>query len=98
MSTPDFLRDREAVRAERRPASNTSSLRFAGIGARNAAAPRGGRHAIFQSGEKMPLVDGSSTPEGSGPSWRDTVFAFTRRAGRSPSGSATRRLPGQTGC
>jgi 3-hydroxyacyl-CoA dehydrogenase/enoyl-CoA hydratase/3-hydroxybutyryl-CoA epimerase len=64
-------------------ASNTSSLSIAGIGART---PNPGRVVgmhFFNPVHKMPLVE-VIAPEGSDPQAVNTVFAFTRRLGKTP--------------
>ncbi|MFL6263382.1 MAG: 3-hydroxyacyl-CoA dehydrogenase NAD-binding domain-containing protein [Thermoanaerobaculia bacterium] len=64
-------------------ASNTSSLSIAGIGARTPHRERVVGMHFFNPVHKMPLVE-VIAPEGSDPAAVNTVFAFTRKLGKTP--------------
>ena len=64
-------------------ASNTSSLSIAGIGARTPRRERVVGMHFFNPVHRMPLVE-VIAPEGSDPAAVNTVFAFTRRLGKTP--------------
>jgi 3-hydroxyacyl-CoA dehydrogenase / enoyl-CoA hydratase / 3-hydroxybutyryl-CoA epimerase len=78
-----FAETAKHVRADTVLASNTSSLSIAGIGART---PQRGRVVgmhFFNPVGKMPLVE-VIAPEGADPVAVNTVFAFTRKLGKTP--------------
>jgi 3-hydroxyacyl-CoA dehydrogenase/enoyl-CoA hydratase/3-hydroxybutyryl-CoA epimerase len=64
-------------------ASNTSSLSVGGIGARTPHPERVVGMHFFNPVDKMPLVE-VIAPEGSDPAAVNTVFAFTRKLGKTP--------------
>ena len=64
-------------------ASNTSSLSVAGIGARTPHRERVVGMHFFNPVHKMPLVE-VIAPEGGDPAAVNTVFAFTRKLGKTP--------------
>ena len=64
-------------------ASNTSSLSIAGIGARTPHRERVVGMHFFNPVHRMPLVE-VIAPEGSDPAAVNTVFAFTRKLGKTP--------------
>ena len=64
-------------------ASNTSSLSIAGIGARTPHPERVVGMHFFNPVDKMPLVEVIAA-EGSDPAAVNTVFAFTRKLGKTP--------------
>jgi len=64
-------------------ASNTSSLSIAGIGAKTPRPERVVGMHFFNPADKMPLVEVIAA-EGSDPAAVNTVFAFTRRLGKTP--------------
>jgi 3-hydroxyacyl-CoA dehydrogenase/enoyl-CoA hydratase/3-hydroxybutyryl-CoA epimerase len=64
-------------------ASNTSSLSIAGIGARTPHRERVVGMHFFNPVHKMPLVE-VIAPEGGDPAAVNTVFAFTRKLGKTP--------------
>ena len=64
-------------------ASNTSSLSIAGIGAKTPHRERVVGMHFFNPVHKMPLVE-VIAPEGSDPAAVNTVFAFTRKLGKTP--------------
>jgi 3-hydroxyacyl-CoA dehydrogenase/enoyl-CoA hydratase/3-hydroxybutyryl-CoA epimerase len=64
-------------------ASNTSSLSIAGIGAKTPHPERVVGMHFFNPVDKMPLVEVIAA-EGSDPSAVNTVFAFTRKLGKTP--------------
>jgi 3-hydroxyacyl-CoA dehydrogenase/enoyl-CoA hydratase/3-hydroxybutyryl-CoA epimerase len=64
-------------------ASNTSSLSVAGIGARTPHRERVVGMHFFNPVDKMPLVE-VIAPEGSDAAAVNTVFAFTRKLGKTP--------------
>ncbi|HEY2295479.1 MAG TPA: 3-hydroxyacyl-CoA dehydrogenase NAD-binding domain-containing protein [Thermoanaerobaculia bacterium] len=64
-------------------ASNTSSLSIAGIGAKTPHRERVVGMHFFNPVHRMPLVE-VIAPEGSDPAAVNTVFAFTRKLGKTP--------------
>jgi 3-hydroxyacyl-CoA dehydrogenase/enoyl-CoA hydratase/3-hydroxybutyryl-CoA epimerase len=64
-------------------ASNTSSLSIAGIGARTPHPERVVGMHFFNPVHRMPLVE-VIAPEGADPAAVNTVFAFTRKLGKTP--------------
>lgn len=64
-------------------ASNTSSLSIAGIGAKTPDPGRVVGMHFFNPVHKMPLVE-VIAPEGSDPAAVNTVFAYTRKLGKTP--------------
>jgi 3-hydroxyacyl-CoA dehydrogenase / enoyl-CoA hydratase / 3-hydroxybutyryl-CoA epimerase len=78
-----FAETARHVRDDAVLASNTSSLSIAGIGAKT---PHGGRVVgmhFFNPVHRMPLVE-VIVPEGSDAAAVNTVFAFTRKLGKTP--------------
>lgn len=71
------------VSAEAVLASNTSSLSIAGIGAKTAHPQRVVGMHFFNPADRMPLVE-VIAPEGGDAAAVNTVFAFTRRLGKTP--------------
>jgi 3-hydroxyacyl-CoA dehydrogenase/enoyl-CoA hydratase/3-hydroxybutyryl-CoA epimerase len=78
-----FAETAKHVRADTVLASNTSSLSIAGIGARTQEHARVVGMHFFNPVGKMPLVE-VIAPEGSDPVAVNTVFAYTRKLGKTP--------------
>jgi 3-hydroxyacyl-CoA dehydrogenase/enoyl-CoA hydratase/3-hydroxybutyryl-CoA epimerase len=78
-----FAETAKHVRADTVLASNTSSLSIAGIGARTPERGRVVGMHFFNPVGKMPLVE-VIAPEGADPVAVNTVFAFTRKLGKTP--------------
>lgn len=78
-----FAETAKHVRADAVLASNTSSLSIAGIGAKTPERGRVVGMHFFNPVGKMPLVE-VIAPEGSDPVAVNTVFAYTRKLGKTP--------------
>ncbi len=78
-----FAETAKHVRADTVLASNTSSLSIAGIGAKTPERARVVGMHFFNPVGKMPLVE-VIAPEGSDPVAVNTVFAYTRKLGKTP--------------
>ncbi|MFY9821075.1 MAG: 3-hydroxyacyl-CoA dehydrogenase NAD-binding domain-containing protein [Thermoanaerobaculia bacterium] len=78
-----FAETAKHVRADTVLASNTSSLSIAGIGAKTPGRGRVVGMHFFNPVGKMPLVE-VIAPEGSDPVAVNTVFAYTRKLGKTP--------------
>jgi 3-hydroxyacyl-CoA dehydrogenase/enoyl-CoA hydratase/3-hydroxybutyryl-CoA epimerase len=78
-----FAETAQHVREDTVLASNTSSLSIAGIGAKTPRSERVVGMHFFNPVHKMPLVEVIAA-EGSDPAAVNTVFAFTRRLGKTP--------------
>ena len=78
-----FAEAAKHVRADAVLASNTSSLSIAGIGAKTPERARVVGMHFFNPVGKMPLVE-VIAPEGSDPVAVNTVFAYTRKLGKTP--------------
>ncbi|HEV7506538.1 MAG TPA: 3-hydroxyacyl-CoA dehydrogenase NAD-binding domain-containing protein [Thermoanaerobaculia bacterium] len=78
-----FAETAKHVRADTVLASNTSSLSIAGIGAKTPERGRVVGMHFFNPVGKMPLVE-VIAPEGSDPVAVNTVFAYTRKLGKTP--------------
>jgi 3-hydroxyacyl-CoA dehydrogenase/enoyl-CoA hydratase/3-hydroxybutyryl-CoA epimerase len=78
-----FAETAKHVRADAVLASNTSSLSIAGIGAKTPERGRVVGMHFFNPVDKMPLVE-VIAPEGSDPVAVNTVFAYTRKLGKTP--------------
>ncbi|MBW8875361.1 MAG: enoyl-CoA hydratase/isomerase family protein [Acidobacteria bacterium] len=78
-----FAETAKHVRADAVLASNTSSLSIAGIGARTPERSRVVGMHFFNPVDRMPLVEVIAA-EGSDPAAVNTVFAFTRKLGKTP--------------
>ncbi len=78
-----FAETARHVRADAVLASNTSSLSIAGIGERTPHRERVVGMHFFNPVHKMPLVE-VIAPEGADAAAVNTVFAFTRRLGKTP--------------
>jgi 3-hydroxyacyl-CoA dehydrogenase/enoyl-CoA hydratase/3-hydroxybutyryl-CoA epimerase len=78
-----FAETAKHVRADAVLASNTSSLSIAGIGAKTPERGRVVGMHFFNPVGKMPLVE-VIAPEGADPVAVNTVFAYTRKLGKTP--------------
>jgi 3-hydroxyacyl-CoA dehydrogenase / enoyl-CoA hydratase / 3-hydroxybutyryl-CoA epimerase len=78
-----FAETAKHVRPDTVLASNTSSLSVGGIGARTPGRERVVGMHFFNPVGRMPLVE-VIAPEGSDPAAVNTVFAFTRKLGKTP--------------
>jgi 3-hydroxyacyl-CoA dehydrogenase/enoyl-CoA hydratase/3-hydroxybutyryl-CoA epimerase len=78
-----FAETAKHVRADAVLASNTSSLSLAGIGAKTPERSRVVGMHFFNPVGRMPLVEVIAA-EGSDPAAVNTVFAFTRKLGKTP--------------
>ena len=78
-----FAETAKHVRADAVLASNTSSLSIAGIGAKTPQRARVVGMHFFNPVGKMPLVE-VIAPEGADPVAVNTVFAYTRKLGKTP--------------
>ncbi|HSS75259.1 MAG TPA: 3-hydroxyacyl-CoA dehydrogenase NAD-binding domain-containing protein [Thermoanaerobaculia bacterium] len=78
-----FAETAKHVRADAVLASNTSSLSIAGIGAKTPERARVVGMHFFNPVGKMPLVE-VIAPEGADPVAVNTVFAYTRKLGKTP--------------
>jgi 3-hydroxyacyl-CoA dehydrogenase / enoyl-CoA hydratase / 3-hydroxybutyryl-CoA epimerase len=78
-----FAETAKHVAADAVLASNTSSLSIAGIGARTPRPERVVGMHFFNPADKMPLVE-VIAPKGSDAAAVNTVFAFSRRLGKTP--------------